>query len=136
MTQIALIVPVVEEHDATPYGQYIRHIAFPRVPAAGEWVVVAKRATTVQNIIWHVGESMMERVEVYLTPRPLGPEFSDTLNELHDDGFVPMRADGSEVTWEEDAELREAMANGGAGPIELLTPEEQAAQDAQEAPAG
>lgn len=134
MTKVAIIVPVVEEHDQTPYGQYIRHIDLPRVPMAGEWLVIAKRATVIQNIIWHVGEAELERIEVYLTQRPLGPTFEETLNELHDDGFHPMRPDGSEITWAEDIELREAMANGGEGPIELLSEEELAARDAEEVP--
>ena len=107
MTQVSIIVPVVEEHDATPYGQYVRHVTLPRVPLAGEWMSVGAKASTVQNVLWHVGE-VFERVEVYLSQRPLGPGFPETINELYDGGFMPMRFDGSEVSWEEDAEMRTA----------------------------
>lgn len=119
MTQVSIIVPVAEEHDGTPYGQYVRHLTLPRVPGPGEWVSIASKATVAQNVLWHIGKEQFERVEVFLTQRPLGHGFPETINELFDDGFVPMRPDGTEMTWEQDAEER-------ANPMPEMEPDEVA----------
>lgn len=102
MTDITIIISVVESDTGYDVGQFALNTSMASVPRAGEGLFVAGEGQRIQDVLWFLGgPDTVDRVEVILSTRRVGPHEPHTLHDLKDAGFLPITQHGEPMTWEE-----------------------------------